>query len=682
VSLMGMESRDDLRAHARASQQLYRLQRADTDAQNIRRLIEDPLAVLGDDPFPTLGGRLPERRWLAPLAPWPDAAAEAVDAALARSAGDDLDPPLETCLTVGVTPIVRLADVLRDWLMSLEHDLDGDRRARVGQLKQRLYRLAQAHTELLERPRQLGWVLLAATDEPDDVAAWVARSRQVLDGLACVDPAAAAEVRRYVLDGHHTDLGEVRAAQLARLDDHDALVGGAGLDLRELFVGVLLDTANELNAMVLPPVLLDDGPGSTLHGVLYDPNRPFELSDLRAIEVAFFDEAQLGAAGLCPIRFAELSAANPTPIAPVFARLIGDPNGDHSPFSGDFTTPSDDLHVDHKLAGNELNNFAAFLRRSWRANDWMWGRLDTVPTAVALLASGERLRAAAERTRRASDAPPDEVLSALVDRVRRSVVIGPPEWQSYLADRVWAPFAPLVERELQAIVTAAFDDRDAPAEPHDVHRVLTISRQLLIAAEELPTDDGHRRLRSPDETLDASRRYAIGLESLDEPVDLADGRLLRRLIAVGRTVIDASLEPRAPRGVRRGVTGVAGFFSALWLDGRARSARRLAVAALVAVALLAGIPAAFLGEEPAAWSGLTASLAVLLALAAAALFVVRRRGWAALAVASAIVLGISTGTAGHNWLGLSLMVGLVVALATAGPALIWWRRPRALRDEW
>jgi len=31
-----------------------------------------------------------------------------------------------------------------------------------------------------------------------------------------------------------------------------------------------------------------------------------------------------------------------------------------------------------KLAGMQLGHFAAFLLRSWRANDWMWGRLDAL----------------------------------------------------------------------------------------------------------------------------------------------------------------------------------------------------------------------------------------------------------------------------------------------------------------
>jgi predicted acylesterase/phospholipase RssA len=43
--------------------------------------------------------------------------------------------------------------------------------------------------------------------------------------------------------------------------------------------------------------------------------------------------------------------------------------------------------ADVKLAGDELGHFGAFLKRSWRANDWMWGRLDAASFLFALLAS-------------------------------------------------------------------------------------------------------------------------------------------------------------------------------------------------------------------------------------------------------------------------------------------------------
>jgi predicted acylesterase/phospholipase RssA len=46
-----------------------------------------------------------------------------------------------------------------------------------------------------------------------------------------------------------------------------------------------------------------------------------------------------------------------------------------------------------KLAGVQLGHFAAFLKRSWRANDFLWGRLDAAQRAVQLLdqVTGDRL---------------------------------------------------------------------------------------------------------------------------------------------------------------------------------------------------------------------------------------------------------------------------------------------------
>ena len=40
------------------------------------------------------------------------------------------------------------------------------------------------------------------------------------------------------------------------------------------------------------------------------------------------------------------------------------------------------LTPDDKVAGNELHRFGGFLKRSWRINDWIWGRLDSAPDAL------------------------------------------------------------------------------------------------------------------------------------------------------------------------------------------------------------------------------------------------------------------------------------------------------------
>jgi uncharacterized protein DUF3376 len=51
----------------------------------------------------------------------------------------------------------------------------------------------------------------------------------------------------------------------------------------------------------------------------------------------------------------------------------------------------------HKLAGIQLVHFGAFYKGSWRANDWMWGRVDAVHRLVRILLDPERLRIAARK---------------------------------------------------------------------------------------------------------------------------------------------------------------------------------------------------------------------------------------------------------------------------------------------
>jgi patatin-related protein len=48
--------------------------------------------------------------------------------------------------------------------------------------------------------------------------------------------------------------------------------------------------------------------------------------------------------------------------------------------------------VSDKLAGTEFSRLGAFVKRSWRANDWMWGRMDGAAQLVRLLLDPRRLR--------------------------------------------------------------------------------------------------------------------------------------------------------------------------------------------------------------------------------------------------------------------------------------------------
>ena len=51
-----------------------------------------------------------------------------------------------------------------------------------------------------------------------------------------------------------------------------------------------------------------------------------------------------------------------------------------------------DESLDDKICGNELGHFGGFLKRSWRANDIMWGRLDAACQLSQCLITPERMR--------------------------------------------------------------------------------------------------------------------------------------------------------------------------------------------------------------------------------------------------------------------------------------------------
>ena len=84
--------------------------------------------------------------------------------------------------------------------------------------------------------------------------------------------------------------------------------------------------------------------------------------------------------------FAQLTPLAPCPL--LTAQPLHDP-GPNSP--------------EEKLTGIELNHFAAFYRASWRANDFMWGRLDAATRIVDLLVDAGRSETVRTRAQGAVD---------------------------------------------------------------------------------------------------------------------------------------------------------------------------------------------------------------------------------------------------------------------------------------
>jgi predicted acylesterase/phospholipase RssA len=88
-----------------------------------------------------------------------------------------------------------------------------------------------------------------------------------------------------------------------------------------------------------------------------------------------------------------------------------------------------------KLTGLQLHHFGAFYKCSWRANDWMWGRLDGAGWLVHVLLDPRRLRALAEA---------DPAFQQKLEEGLRAIAASglPPGVAEEPPPGVWVPFPP------------------------------------------------------------------------------------------------------------------------------------------------------------------------------------------------------------------------------------------------
>ena len=131
-----------------------------------------------------------------------------------------------------------------------------------------------------------------------------------------------------------------------------------------------------------------------------------------------------------------------------------------------------------KLTGLQLHHFAAFYKGTWRANDWMWGRLDGAGWLAQIVLDPRRIRA---------------VVSALD-------VTGPADWFfRRLCDIVGAPGKAVfgISEESLRKDLAFLDDPgiQVPASLPNVALWVALALQRYIAAEELAAVAG--QIRNP-----------------------------------------------------------------------------------------------------------------------------------------------------------------------------------------
>jgi hypothetical protein len=126
-----------------------------------------------------------------------------------------------------------------------------------------------------------------------------------------------------------------------------------------------------------------------------------------------------------------------------------------------------------KLTGMRLIHFAAFYKPSWRANDWMWGRLDAAGWLTQLLLDPARLEAQFKGKDR---------IEATLREIKR-IAIGPGGADQRWLLQQFENDEPKIRREL-----AWLDDPDPTVPPSLPLSSLAVARriQLAILATELP----------------------------------------------------------------------------------------------------------------------------------------------------------------------------------------------------
>ncbi|MCP2261902.1 patatin-related protein [Streptoalloteichus tenebrarius] len=250
----------------------------------------------------------------------------------------------------------------------------------------------------------------------------------------------------------------------------------------------------------------------------------------------------------------------------------------------------DRLTPETKLCGVDLGNFAAFCSGAWRANDWMWGRLDAVSSLVALLTDPDRLRRFhsgrsvddlfAEVAAIATSPPTrDELSPADAGRVDAEA------WRAFLTER-WNERAEAVRAELTDLL-AASDPAHSSA-----HRLTALRAALVerlhwgVAATEVPfvsaltcgrgndtadtgaTDDTGDAVPppqpappSPAHLVEEVERYDVGRQRLR---DLGEDRVTRMAMRVGLVAYRA-LRPRSARPAALAVRTAMTVLRPVWL---------------------------------------------------------------------------------------------------------------------
>jgi hypothetical protein len=459
--------------------------------------------------------------------------------------------------------------------------------------------------------------------------------RAALDRLAGPHPDVVAEISALedAIDGSVAAVLErLRDATAALFGVADELAGLAGDELVDALFGHGWRSAAGLDGHRLRHFLV--------HAL-----------GIEVVRRAFFDEEDIESAQ--PLRFVQLTPDAPSPIFATDERPRG------------WTS------AEVKLTGIELGHFSAFYRRSWRVNDFMWGRLDAAARITEMLV--DPLRACELYDSGGGTAPWNVLADALVpddaDDGVRSLI------HDALHEPGAVPAAPELRERLRARLEADLYGGDGRL----ARSVCTRLAQLEILGHELPVlveeSNNDARLGSGSSALELPADPAEAIQELrkDPPLPLRLGRdkaevgstLALRTMSHAALVSLAMLRgERLPLasllyGLRAALLPIAGVVS------RSPVYRLGAVAGFWATALF--LAARMLSLDPRAATDLgllvstdtlAAAIAALVVVGVAAVPIIRIRppGWGRRAIQAVVAIAVlAAGGAGAvigaHWFG-------------------------------
>ncbi|GAA4841574.1 patatin-like protein [Saccharopolyspora rosea] len=527
--------------------------RAELDAQAVHRLLTEPAGTEDGKLLPPVAGD--------PLAGWSAQARTQLE----RRLSDGLAREATARVFDDSRALVSAVQECLSWAWDVERWSDA---AEIGRCKSILYRL-RTFAEVLEAHADRYWINGAELEPIVEVAEldeWVQRVLRRRDRLQHRLPSPVrpllGEVLRTVEDGtdFQRELAEFARELLSIVESSGADAAphdNGGVDAVAQAREVLLRVADRLAAAApgRPDV---EGPEQVGFALLEQAgNRRAEV--LRRI-VVLTAPLDVGRVPGSRINLLRVVSDEQTPLP--FAALR---RGDGEP-----------LRIEDKIRGLDLGSFSGFLSAKWRANDWMWGRMDAAAGLVRLFAdAGRWVR------RHAGSEELGDALQAVVSRPTEGELGELDEqqarqWRAFLAE-LWARHAADVRAELDAM----FADPDGEHPLRETRKLLTERLQWTIAATEIPVvaavsegadpaggDD--RPVPAPDRLASEVEGYRVGRQRLG---DLGERRVLSIATRLGLLV------HRAARPTGRGALR--------WL---ARRAMTLVKPLLLAIVYAAAAP--------------------------------------------------------------------------------------------